>query len=168
MSKFAVLALVVATTVWQVEAQAGETKMEPFGPDWSIVTNQPCQVFNHGRGDLFEPFTWSGACVDGKASGKGTFTIDGGNMVYEGSMLAGRQRGHGTFTWADGSRYEGEFSDSRQHGQGIFIRADGSRYEGGFRKDMRHGKGISTSVDGKSKTCEWRDDEILDGTCVHH
>ena len=32
MRMFAVVALVVATTVWQVEAQAGETKIEPFWP----------------------------------------------------------------------------------------------------------------------------------------
>ena len=47
----------------------GAAPLEPSGPNWSIVENQPCQVWNAGNAGKYEPFTWSGACVNGKASG---------------------------------------------------------------------------------------------------
>ena len=31
--------------------------LEPFGPNWSVMENQPCQVWNHGNRD-HEPFAW--------------------------------------------------------------------------------------------------------------
>ena len=40
---------VAAMTMGWSTAAAGETQVEPFGPNWSIAANQPCQVWNYGK-----------------------------------------------------------------------------------------------------------------------
>ena len=133
--------------------------LEPFGPNWSVTENQPCQVWNYGAGDELEPFTWSGACVDGKASGQGRWTCCGSELVYEGTMQAGKKHGHGTETWEDGDRYEGEWRDGKRHGHGTYTGANGDRYEGEWRDGRRHGYGTVTITytDGNRYEGEWRD-----------
>ena len=165
-----------------LKERAPEAPLEPFGPEWSIVTNQPCQVWNYGDPEYFEPSTWSGACVDGKASGQGRMTYGGGGDVYEGAMQAGKLHGHGTEIWANGDRYEGEFRDGewhgrgtatfasgnryegewrdgQQHGHGTYTWANGERYEGEYRDGKRHGHGTETWADGSRYEGEWRDGE---------
>ena len=91
--------------------------LDALGEDWSFTEDRACRVWNHGNRD-YEPFTWSGACVDGKAAGEGRLTYRGGEGIYEGTMHAGMMHGHGVLTWSDGFRYEGGLRDGRQHGQG--------------------------------------------------
>ena len=83
--------------------------VEPLGADWSIARNQPCQVWNQGRGDEYGPFTWSGACVDGKASGEGRLVWSSrfGRYVYEGGMEAGKLHGKGKLVQSDGGSLQG-------------------------------------------------------------
>ena len=69
--------------------EAPASFLEPFGPDWSIAGERPCQVWNHGNRD-YEPFTWFGACDEGRATGEGRLTYRGGEGVYVGAMMAGR------------------------------------------------------------------------------
>ena len=143
-------AFIHASLLKEAEA-APPAPLEPFGPEWSITENQPCQVWNRGKGDEFEPFTWSGACVDGKASGQGRLIYLDGAVVYEGSMQAGKWHGHGTVTW--------------------IVSSDGShvyRYEGPFRDGHRHGRGTDSTSGGRATTCDWRDDKPVDGTCTRH
>ena len=102
--------------------EAADATLEPFGPNWSIAENQPCQVWNYGKKERYEPYIWSGACADGKATGEGRLTVAGREIVYDGAMLAGKFHGRGTDTFADGS----------------------------------------------AVTCEWRDNELVDGTCGSH
>ena len=71
--------------------------LEPFGSNWSSMENQPCQVWNQGNRDC-EPFTWSGGCVDGKASGEGQMTYRGGAGDYQGGMRAGKMDRSGVLT----------------------------------------------------------------------
>ncbi len=52
-------------------AAADDAPSEPFGAEWSITENQPCQVWNYGMDEELAPFIWSGGCVDGKASADG-------------------------------------------------------------------------------------------------
>ena len=131
---------------------------QPFGPNWIIATNQPCQLHNPFP-EPGETVTWSGGCVDGKASGHGRMVWRGsyGEEVYVGSMRDGRPHGRGVETYPDGSRYEGEFRDGRPHGRGVETYPDGSRYEGEFRADRRHGRGTYTYPDGSRYEGEWRD-----------
>ena len=84
--------------------------LKPFGPNWIIAENQLCQLWNPYP-EPGETVTWSGACLDGKASGEGreVWRSSKGESVFEGSVEAGKNHGHGTYTSASGSRYEGEW-----------------------------------------------------------
>ena len=124
--------------------------VEPLGADWSITQNQPCQVWNQGRGDEYGPFTWSGACVEGKASGEGRLVWRSrfGQYVYEGGMEAGKLHGKGKLVRSDGGRYEGQWRDGKRHGRGTYKWIIGHRYQGDWRDDRPHGFGIATFADG--------------------
>ena len=108
--------------------------LTPFGPDWIIAENQPCQLWDASGVSGDEVVTWSGACVDGKASGQGraVWRTPGGVHVSEGSFRDGKKYGHGTYAWPDGDRYEGEYRNGRPHGSGVYATASGDRYEGNW------------------------------------
>ena len=114
-------ALTVATLAGAMATEATDAPIEPFGPNWIVAENQPCQLRNLYP-EPGEIVTWTGPCVDGKASGEGRYVwrTSEGVAKYEGSMRDGNSHGHGTYTYPDGS----------------------------------------------AKICEWRDDEIVDGTCT--
>ena len=135
------------------------------GEEWSLAGNQRCYVWNYGFRSL-EPFTWSGECVDGKASGEGRLTMNSGRIVYEGVVRDGRAHGYGITVHATGNRHEGEFRDGQPHGFGIKHYASGERYRGAFRAGKRHGRGTRVRVDGREETCAWADDEPVAGTCT--
>ena len=166
--------------------------LEPLGANWAVAENQACQIYkpNLQPGD---EVTWSGACVDSKASGEGRFTWRGnhGVNVYQGELLEGRLHGRGLYQWAVGACYDGEFRDGKRHGSGAqtwpggslyrgewcdgkrhghgtLIWAGGDRYEGQWRSNKRHGRGTYTWGDGDAMTCEWRDGESVHGTCKRH
>ena len=70
---------------------------------WITVENQPCQAYELGKPDPENTptVTWSGACVDGKISGRGRAVWrypSGIEVVSEGKMRAGRLHGHGVLT----------------------------------------------------------------------
>ena len=130
---------------------------EPFGPNWTIAANQPCQVHNSFP-TAGETVIWSGGCVDGKASGQGRLVWRGsyGEDVYVGGMRDGKEHGHGTYTFAEGGRYEGELRDGMRHGRGTETYPDGGRYEGEWRNDKPDGYGILTAPDGFLWDGQWR------------
>ena len=130
--------------------------LDPFGPNWSITDNQHCQIWNYGETEL-EPFTWSGACVDGKTSGEGQLTFLANDYVYEGTMNAGMMHGHGTIISSDGYRYEGAWDNGEPHGHGIESLASGEQYKGEFQGGKRYGYGIYTTVSGDLFEGEWHD-----------
>ena len=125
------------------KAEAG---LEPFGPDWIFAENQPCQLWDASGVSGDEVVTWSGACVDGKASGQGrvVWLTPRGVYVSEGSFREGKEHGHGTYIWPNGNRYEGEYRNGKRHGHGTFTWADGDRYEGEYRDDKPNGWGVGT------------------------
>ena len=133
------------------------TGLKRLGPEWSVTENQPCHVWRRSDADKHEPFTWWGACVDGKASGDGrlVWRTRSGRNVYEGGMAAGKLHGTGIWRRSDGSRYEGEWRDGKRQGTGIYKWAAGHRYEGGWRDDRPHGFGTATFADGDVHQGEW-------------
>ena len=64
------------------------------GGAWTVVANSPCKIWNDNP-DPGESVTWSGACVDGKASGKGrvVWKTGKGEETFEGQYLVGKQHG---------------------------------------------------------------------------
>ncbi len=112
----------------------GEAALERFGPDWIIAENQPCQLWDASGVSGDEIVTWSGDCIDGKASGQGraVWRTPRGVHVSEGSFRDGKKHGHGTYVWPDGGRYEGEYRNGRPHGSGSYATASGDRYEGNW------------------------------------
>ena len=133
-------------------------------PCWLETENQPgCHVWN----PMPEPnqtVTWSGICVEGKASGQGRLVV-GGTLTYEGDWRDGKFHGRGTYTWRNGTRYEGDWRDGKKHGRATVTAPNGNRYEGEWREDKKHGRGTFTWPDGEIKNCEWRNNEVVKGTC---
>ena len=127
--------------------EAGGATIEPEGSNWSVTENQPCHVWNYGYIQN-EPFTWSGACLDGKASGQGTLTLRGGDLVYEGGMRGGKFHEYGTLRSAGGNVHEGSFVDGVQHGQWVERDADGTVREGSYVDGKRHGQWVERYADG--------------------
>ena len=72
---------------------------EPFGPNWIVAENQPCQLYNPDP-EPGETIIWSGDCVNGTASGEGEVVWRGryGVEVYEGEYRNGYEHGYGRFT----------------------------------------------------------------------
>jgi len=156
--------------LWCAAAMAGAVEGR-----WQSTTDG-CHVWD-ALPQPEETVTWSGACVDGKASGKGVevyrYRVDGtwkeeryvGEMQggklhgtgvlsydngdrFEGSFVDGRRVGRGTYTHANGDTYNGDFVDDRQTGQGTFSYQTGGRYEGAFVNGMFQGLGTFIFANG--------------------
>ena len=109
--------------------------------------------------------TWSGGCIDGKASGEGRLVVrfsDGEEANYEGSMRAGKMHGQGTYIYPSGNRFEGGWRDSEPHGHMTYFYTDGSRGMGEWRHGKMHGYMIFTWADGTLMICEYRDGKSVD------
>lgn len=117
------------------------------------ATSSGCLVWNPIP-EPSETVTWSGGCVDGKASGFGTEVFRYRELGvwkeerYVGEMEGGRLNGRGTLSYDNGDRYEGEFRDGKPAGRGMFTFLDGRRYEGDVADGHFHGRGIYTFPDG--------------------
>ncbi len=161
MRGLAALVTVAAAVLGWSAADAEEEPIEPFGPRWYIAQNQPCQVWNatpRTEGDELDvDVTWSGACIGGKASGRGRLVIHIGPIksVYDGEMEAGKSHGWGINNTNDGTRYEGMWRDGQPHGQGTFNWLNGRRYKGGWRDGQPYGLGTLTLPNGEAQSCEW-------------
>ena len=76
---------------------------------WITDAKTGCKVWNSNPADN-ESITWSGGCKDGLADGQGTvqwFRGEKPGARYEGTMVDGKESGHGVYTFANGQRYEG-------------------------------------------------------------
>ena len=110
---------------------------------------------------------YTGEVRDGKFHGKGVFSRPGGER-YEGDFRDGKFYGFGDWKMADGNRYVGDVRDDEFHGCGAYIWTNGEYYAGEFQRDRFHGLGSYAWPDGFMKTCEWRDDAEVEGSCVEH
>ena len=131
-------------------------KPEPFGPNWIVAENQPCQVYLPFP-DGGETITWSGSCVDGKASGMGR-AVKGeavyGEAVYEGEFRAGMAHDEDGIYTVGGYRHEGAWREGMPHGYGILVDPDGDRHEGEWRNGCFEQDGTQFWF-GSKEHCGW-------------
>ncbi len=119
-------------------------------------------VWSMANGDRY-----AGDVHDGKFHGKGAYSRPDGER-YEGDFRDGEFYGFGAWTMTDGNRYIGDVRDDEFHGCGAYIWANGEYYAGEFQRDRFHGLGSYAWPDGHMKTCDWRGDAEVEGSCVEH
>jgi hypothetical protein len=112
-----------------------------------------------------EMISWSGDCLDGKASGFGVLVwLEDGKIVgrFTGTMANGKAEGRGKlhFQVEDGfASYDGDFRASEMHGRGVLLFPDKSRAEGDFMHDNMNGFIKATMAEGGSYKGEVSDNE---------
>ena len=123
--------------------------------EWMEDPITSCKVMTSEL-DKNETISWSGDCLDGKASGPGDLDIfEDGQLIarYQGRMEQGAATGFGNLWYKIGDdydHYEGEFENDEIHGSGIYTAANGNHYEGEFRNNLPDGTGIFTGTNGDS------------------
>ncbi len=134
--------LVAALLTWEGTAQADEPGR------WQQFENNPsCSVWNPYP-QPNETVTWSGACANGKAQGRGTEVwraLEDGEWKeskYTGEMKDSKQHGRGVSVGANGTRYEGEWKNGKWHGRGVLVTASGDKFEGEWKDYKLHGRGV--------------------------
>ena len=149
------VSLVFAT----VPAVAPPLSAQPLQSGWIADVRTGCRVWNAAAAPN-ESITWSGACSNGVAHGRGVlqwFQNGKPRDRNEGEYRDGRMNGRAVSTSPSGNRYEGEYRDGKPNGYGIFTTANGLRYEGEWRDGSQNGRGTSTSKNGDRYEGEWRD-----------
>ena len=121
---------------------------------WHEIGNIPgCYLWNPQFNEK-ETVTWSGSCVDGKASGTGHVTwrykVYGQSKTGtgEGPYVDGRKHGHWVWRYANGIVDEGPYVDGRKHGHWVERPADGTVAEGPYMDGKEHGHWVARSADG--------------------
>jgi hypothetical protein len=109
-------------------------------------TNKPnCSVWNP-MPESGETVIWSGACVSGKAHGRGYETwrfIKDGKValrLLEVELKNGRIVGDVKITYEDGSIYIGRLKNGDRHGNGIYIYPEGGKLIGEWENGEFLGK----------------------------
>ena len=105
---------------------------------WFPTDKPNCSVWNSNprSGEIV---IWSGACVSGKAHGKGyetwRYTKDGKIVLrlIEGELKHGRLVGVVSITYEDGSVYIGKLKNGNRHGDGVYIYPDGKKQVGKWK-----------------------------------
>jgi hypothetical protein len=100
-------------------------------------------VLTRANGDRYE-----GDFVDGKCSGKGTFTTSSGDR-YSGDWINNKREGNGQAIWGDGSRYVGAFVNDKPADPKLIVREAYSTKESltGSLIPQRITTGISVPID---------------------
>ncbi len=133
---------------------------------WQQLENNPSCIVWNARPQSNETVTWTDACVDGKAQGRGTqvwrFLNDGEwkKEEYEGDLKDGKRHGRGVLVRASGDRYEGDWKDGKEHGRGVYVWANGDECKGDWREGRLVGTG-SGIRNGQSKKCYWAGNGVV-------
>lgn len=128
-----------------------------------------CQIWNSGERSPGEGVSWSGACIDGKAAGRGTAVFWDSNGLearFDGDMNNGKANGYG-FTWIRNDEmtgydlYEGFFVEGQPDGEITISTHDGYEFTGEFLDGTDNTVGELVSPDGWAMR-----GEILNGEMV--
>jgi hypothetical protein len=127
--------------------------------DGFILDKKGCKVGNPSpKPD--ESVSWSGACLNGYADGKGVLQwyVNGvPSTRYDGTLHEGVLAGQGKLTMPDGASYEGGWRAGKQHGNGVQMMPDGTRYEGQWKNGLPDGHGELRNASGETLAGEWKD-----------
>ena len=105
---------------------------------------------------------WSGACLDGFASGEGKLVVQISGVELErreGTWIKGKQNGPGAMISGLGVNLAAIFKDGEAHGKGLMIAENGDRYEGEYRFGWRRGIGTYHYSNGSIYRGYWIYDE---------
>ena len=118
-----------------------------------------CRIAPLSPSPVGDAVSWSGACKDGYADGKGVLewrVLKEAKRKLEGSLVRGEVTGEGTLTYRDGS-YVGTFRQGLPHGAGFFKHTNGDgMYEGGVVNGVREGVGEHIAPDRSTYAGEWK------------
>jgi hypothetical protein len=130
-----------------------------------ITDTRGCNVWNpHPHPS--ESATWSGECVEGRASGTGVlrwFLHGQPNGIYTGALRDGVPDGKGVYQYTNGDRYEGEFLAGRFEGHGIYRYPDGNYFEGDFTAGRAAGRGTLRLTTGEHYATDFLNRGTLSG-----
>src|SRR5260221_11874629 len=104
-------------------------------PGWIADARSGCRVWNSDPQPT-ESITWSGACQNGLAQGRGVvqwFQDNKPTERSEGEFRDGKNNGRGVLTSTKGDRHEAEFRDDRLNGRARRTRPKRHRYAGDLR-----------------------------------
>ena len=174
------MSLVCCLCVAATFAYADEENADIQG-EWLADKKNGCQVWIPDSLLSNVSISWSGACKDGKADGKGTLKtyeneelsitsigiMENGELngkvtviyssghKYVGDIKHSSMNGNGELTWPEGSKYIGEVKDGLPHGKGVAIEGGRVTYSGNWFEGKIHGRGRYTARDGTSYEGLW-------------
>lgn len=149
------LLLLAASPIVRGETSAAPATDAKTG-GWIKDSVTDCAAWSINKPRQDEGVSWSGSCVDGKASGRGVLIWwDQKGLVarYTGEMSAGKLSGEGRlFLRANDDNgyheYLGRFEASKPVGTGFVRTAKGARFIGELIDGIRHGKGVLLTTEG--------------------
>lgn len=105
------------------------------------------------------PVSWSGACRDGHAEGRGVVEWRGADGIrkLEAVLARGVVQGEATLRFPDGGLYIGTLTRGIPDGKGYFKDADGMQYEGEVRMGLREGLADGLLPNGDRYQGQWKD-----------
>jgi hypothetical protein len=142
--EFKPLVLILAAAAMSV-GMAGNSHADT----WLQDPTTGCEIWSDSFETDKEVPTWSGSCIEGKASGLGMLVVhDKGGLlfVFNGEMLGGKANGAGVLRLRNDEhggfdRYLGRFENNKPTGDGIFESSEGWRFEAHFDGSFDSGSG---------------------------
>jgi hypothetical protein len=150
--RFSLRGLAALSSLLPLALAHGANTPEPLG-------EPGCRIADITPRPMGDAVSWSGACKDGYAEGKGVLAwrVSGeGKRKLQATLARGEISGEGTLDYA-GGQYIGSFRQGMPHGSGYFAYAkSGDQYEGGVVDGVREGTGVMVAVDGSTYEGQWK------------
>jgi len=122
------------------------------GGCWLAFANQRnCLFWNLYDFSSDQNLTWSGACRDQVAEGRGRLMWKQDDKTNEAlaTMSQGKLHGQQIVRFSNGNVWEGRYADGEMHGPSIFRKANGEVIESSYVLSKRHGEYVRRDEAGK-------------------
>lgn len=163
--------LFFSTLVWAAPMMVSSLSADT----WLKDPSRDCSVWTDSTAEDGETATWSGSCIEGKASGLGVMVVhdkQGLLAVFSGEMSGGKASGFGTLRFRNDdsggfNTYLGTFDENKPWGEGIFQSSEGWELDAFFEGSFDTGEGtlvvFSDDEDGNDAVFQG---EFVDGELV--